>query len=282
MFTMHLDLQIHSYHSDGERSPADIVERAMRVGLEALAITDHNVIAPETVAATAAARRAGIRSVLGAEISCRDARRAISLHLLAYGIPEDRRDAFNDGLRAVRDGYDRRAKAIIAKLNGEVPGLALDFATMKHGEKDSMVSRNHLAMALQRFTGEEAMDIREATRRAFVAEDDAWMPDIREMIAFVHGMGGVAVLAHPGSRRPDAQEAAFAEYVAAGLDGFEVWSPAHDPAYTYMLQQCCAERGLLMTAGSDWHGETLSPDKTMGMMMPADEAMRFLQKVGAV
>lgn len=284
MLHMKLDLQTHSWHSDGEWSPARLVEHAIDHRLEAFAITDHNYLAPETLGAYAAGRKAGIRCVVGAEISCKDARRGASLHLLAYGIPEERVAEFNAGLVSVREGYDRRAKLIIAKLNGRFPGLELDFDAMKGGRGEAIVDRNHLAEALRRFTGEEAMTMREALRHAFIEdEDDDWMPDIREMIRFVHGFGGIAMLAHPGSVRGRMEDvdAAFQEYVDAGLDGFEVWDPHRENEWIFKMQRLCADKGLLMSAGSDWHGPEFTSETEFGMMMPADEATRLLTKLGA-
>lgn len=283
MLHMKVDLQTHSWYSDGEWSPVRLVEHAIDHGLEAFAITDHNYLAPETVLAITAARKAGIRAVLGAEISCKDAARGASLHLLAYGIPKERVPEFNEALAPIREGYDRRAKSIIVKLNARFPGLGIDFEAMKGGRGETMVDRNHLAEALRRFTGEEAMTMRAALRHAFLEnEDDGWMPDIRDMIRFVHGLGGVAMLAHPGSARDRMEDVdtAFQDYVDAGIDGFEVWDPHRENEWIYKMQTFCAEKGLLMSAGSDWHGPQFTPETQFGMMMPTDEATRLLEKLG--
>jgi len=37
-----IDLHMHSYYSDGRHSPEEIVNHAHKIGLEAIAITDHD------------------------------------------------------------------------------------------------------------------------------------------------------------------------------------------------------------------------------------------------
>jgi predicted metal-dependent phosphoesterase TrpH len=92
------------------------------------------------------------------------------------------------------------------------------------------------------------------------------------VIELVHRAGGVAVLAHPGMSFP---EAVLAELVASGLDGLEVFHPAHLPSQIEHYMQLASRHELLITGGSDSHGD---PDGTRigeyGIGYEAIEAMR--------
>ncbi|MGH2571342.1 MAG: PHP domain-containing protein, partial [bacterium] len=113
------DLHMHSYHSDGEWAPAELVDAAARAGLAAVALTDHDTVAgvAEMQAAGAAL---GLEVLAGVEISTwLDA----DLHLLGYGFdPAD--DALADTLARAREGRVERAQRItdrLAELGVPVP-----------------------------------------------------------------------------------------------------------------------------------------------------------------
>jgi len=63
-----VDLHVHSTASDGTRAPEDVVREAKRVGLSAIALTDHDTL--DGIAPAAAAGAAlGVRVVPGIELS---------------------------------------------------------------------------------------------------------------------------------------------------------------------------------------------------------------------
>src|SRR5438270_8985971 len=80
------DLHVHTHHSDGTYTPAQVVDLARRCGLAAVALTDHDTLdgfAP----ARAAARPASLEIIAGVEISAeRDGR---EFHLLGYLVRPD-------------------------------------------------------------------------------------------------------------------------------------------------------------------------------------------------
>lgn len=67
------DLHMHTHHSDGEDSPGDVLEWAERIGLDVIAITDHDVIDGALIAAELAdGREDGPQVIVGEEVSSRD------------------------------------------------------------------------------------------------------------------------------------------------------------------------------------------------------------------
>ena len=78
---MRADLHTHSRYSDGTQSPAELVAEAAAVGLDVLALTDHDTTRGWAEAASAA-QSAGVGLVRGMEVSCRWD--GISVHILCY------------------------------------------------------------------------------------------------------------------------------------------------------------------------------------------------------
>ena len=60
------------------------------------------------------------------------------------------------------------------------------------------------------------------------------------------------VLAHPGHSLP---EAIIQQLIGFGLDGIEVFHPAHQPPQIDFYTQLAERHGLLTSGGSDSHGD---------------------------
>jgi hypothetical protein len=81
-------------------------------------------------------------------------------------------------------------------------------------------------------------------------------PTVQEAIELIHGAGGVAVWAHPfwDIENADAVIDAVDGFHADGLDGVEAFYVTHTEEQTRLLAEDAAERGLLTTGSSDYHG----------------------------
>ena len=77
-----------------------------------------------------------------------------------------------------------------------------------------------------------------------------------EAIAEIHRIGGIAVLAHPTSISRDSAVLGpvITSLQLSGLDGIEVYNNMGWPLEIEYLRRTAEERGLLVTAGSDFHG----------------------------
>jgi predicted metal-dependent phosphoesterase TrpH len=80
---------------------------------------------------------------------------------------------------------------------------------------------------------------------------------VDEVIAVAHGLGGVAVLAHPGRSKGiyavPADESVIAAMSATGIDGIEVYYPTHSAEQVARYATLAAKYGLLVSGGSDSH-----------------------------
>lgn len=76
---LRVEMHAHTRFSDGFLSPFDVVDQARRRGLDAIAITEHNVVFPAKLAREYG-RRVGMTVIVGEEITTHE------YHLLAYGL----------------------------------------------------------------------------------------------------------------------------------------------------------------------------------------------------
>lgn len=277
---MNVDLHTHSYFSDGEYSPEDIILEAKKHNISALSITDHNVIGyDENIKSVAKIHH--IKFIDGIEISTlyRSPNGAMSLHVLGFGKNFDR-ILIHQGLIETINGYNGRARKIINKLNQEFPAIKLDFEKIKNENREAYISRNTLARLL---TGHvKNLSIKDALKKyVFAEEDDAWMMRTEDSFRLIKQAGGVPVLAHSGRelRRVGLAiyENMIRQFAQLGLRGLEVYYPKHTAEETHVMKDIAKKYGLSMTGGSDWHGPTYTPNITMGISDDKMDSVHFLK-----
>jgi predicted metal-dependent phosphoesterase TrpH len=251
---MRIDLHSHSAVSDGTDTPAELVGEAERVGLDVVALTDHDTF-DGLDAAVAEGERLGITVVRGMEMSC--SRQGSSVHLLAYGA-DPTNPALAAELERVRGGRTGRLTGVLEKL--AALGVPVSEAEVMEqvGESPS-VGRPHIADAMVK--AGHVRDRREAFDR-FLADGGPahvhrYAIDVERGIDLVHGAGGVAVIAHPWGRGrerllpPSVLERLVRDHQ---LDGVEVDHQDHDEEARSQLRALVARLGILGTGSSDYHG----------------------------
>lgn len=246
---MKIDLHLHSHVSDGDLSPAALVEAADAAGLAWIALTDHDTAAGVPQALDAAQGRP-VRVVSGIEISTRWGQH--EFHILGYGI-----DPLAPGILAhqtasvLRRG--ERMRAMCDKLNALGIPVTYDEVERAAGPDVQSIGRPHLARALlagghTRYYGEAFARFIADGGPAFVAQG---FPSPEEAISVIHAAGGIASWAHPPL---DLVESLLPDFVAWGLDGVECFRPNLLPQDVDRLRRLAEHHGLLTTGGSDWHG----------------------------
>jgi predicted metal-dependent phosphoesterase TrpH len=244
--------------------------RARAAGLSIISITDHDTTGGSD-AACAAARDAGVQLVPGIEISAiADGR---DLHVLGYFI-----DTAAGPLRAFldrqREDRVRRVAAIGDRLSAL--GCPIDVAPiLAAAARGRSVGRPQIAGALT-----DAGHVRtreEAFKRFLEFGGAAYVPRVgpspADVIAIVHAAGGIASLAHPGLTPRDHLIAPLA---AAGLDALEAGHSDHDAATEGRYRALAADLGLMVTAGSDFHGDSGHRAARLGTVsLPAEDFDRL-------
>ena len=247
------DLHCHSTRSDGLLTPADVVRRAAERGVEVVALTDHDEVAGLDEA-RAAAREAGIGFIDGAELSVTWENETV--HVVGLGI--DAGDAtLNEGLARVRSGRDARARRIGDALGRAGIANALEGA-LTYVTSERLISRTHFARFL--VESGHARDMKDAFKRYLTSGRPGYVPhawaSLSEVVAWIHGAGGQAVIAHPGRYRltPSQLRTLFAEFRDLRGDALEVVSPSHTPAQYDEFATLARTFGLKVSRGSDFHG----------------------------
>lgn len=262
-----VDLHVHTTASDGSLTPAEILKRAEKMKLAAVAITDHDTLEGVRSAQTLAVP-SSLKFLAGVEISAQPPTHLHikgSLHILGYGFdPDD--SPLNRALERHQASRKGRNPKIIDRLNRmDLPLTLTDVATEAGG---GQMGRAHIAMAMVRKGWVASVD--EAFDRYLGWNGPAYVEKFRiaydETIALINGAGGIATLAHPFLYDiPDDRllEDLIVELKAAGLKGLEVFYPQHTPERTARAAYWAGRHGLLMTGGSDFHG-AINPDIEMG------------------
>lgn len=259
-----IDLHTHSNASDGTFTPAEVVRLAKVGGLKALALTDHDTVAGLAEAAAAGPQN-GVEVIPGVEVSARFP--GGSMHILGLGIN------YTNGHLAERLAVLQQARAernprIIAKLNAL--GVKITLAQVARISGQGQMGRPHIARALME--SGYVRSIQEAFDLYLRNDGKAYVPKFRfppdEAIAMIRDVQGVPVLAHPftlGLGSAFALKNTLEDLMALGLAGIEAIYAEHAPEQEALYLKLARELGLLVTGGSDFHGDN-KPELTLGTM----------------
>jgi len=252
-----IDLHIHSTASDGIHTPLDIVQMAVDLGLEAIAITDHDTLEGIRHVQNSALPDC-LHFVSGLEISAAPPAgfpMKGSLHILGYGVdPTDQ--PLQSALNELQEARRRRNPQIIARLN-EI-GIPIAMQEVEQLVGQGSAGRPHIARVL--IEKGVVADINTAFdlylakgRPAYV---DKYRIPAHRALALIHAAGGVSVLAHPylvpESEHP--LEDLIDMLHAMGLTGIEAYYPHHNRHDVERYLGLARRYGLIVTGGTDFHG----------------------------
>lgn len=251
---MCIDLHTHSIYSDGSSTPAELIALAVGNGLRGLALTDHDTV--EGVAElTTLGEQAGLTIISGVEIST--SLHQYTLHILGYGIDVADPELLR-WLQPLQEGRERRNAVILDKLQGL--GVEITAEEVRQVSCCGQTGRPHIARLLVAKGVVENFDaaFRQYLGRNRPAWEGRFSYSAAATIDMIHRAGGLAVLAHPGQIDPEmrAQPPLIRELVLRGLDGLEVHYPTHTRKMKKKLKALAMEHDLLVTGGSDYHGQT--------------------------
>jgi len=260
------DLQSHSTHSDGVLPAAEVVKRASEVGVELLALSDHDTISG-VAEAIDAGERYGVRVVPAVEISAVDADSPTprELHILGYEI-----DHTGPPMTERLEEFlaDREKRTLRMRDGLRAVGFELDEAEIEQRVAEGKpIGRPHLAAAVlgapanaQRLKDEQIDDVGSLIRGYLIEGKPAFRlretPTVAEAIEAIHDARGLAIWAHPfWDIEQDAEVLASIErFRALGIDGVEAFYITHDERQTRLLAARCEADGLLSTGSADYHG----------------------------
>jgi predicted metal-dependent phosphoesterase TrpH len=248
-----IDLHSHTDQSDGTFTASELVAEAVRVGLKALSITDHDTMAGYQQAVPFA-EKAGLRLICGIELSTRY--QGVSVHLLGYFPVAKPSPEFLEWLAFLLESRRDRNRRLIAKLNSLGVPITLEEVE-KYGK--TLTARPHFARVL--IDKGFAKDIQDAFDKYLDEGSQAYVQrhdiPIQEAIERIRAAGGVCSLAHPVRVAKNNWET-LARYVGElagmGLQAVEVYHSDHSLENVAYYKSLAERFGLGMTGGSDFHG----------------------------
>ncbi len=248
------DLHTHTQASDGMNPSAQNVKLAAEAGLSAIAITDHDTVAG-VAEALDAAQEHGITVVPGVEISTME--NGKSIHILGYYI-DIKNAALLERLEGLRRIRDERNELILAKLRDLGIQITIEDVLAQLGREllpDESIGRPHMADTL--VAKGYVSDMREAFDKYLADGAAAYVSQQRvapdEAVEWILEAGGVPVMAHPGIYGDDDLVAHIFDH--SKLVGIEVYHSDHSPEDEQRYLKLAEQRGLIVTGGSDYHGE---------------------------
>ncbi len=252
-----IDLHLHTTASDGSDTPSELIAKAREVGLEVISITDHDTIAGSLEAIGLPDE--GVKVITGIEFSCcTEGKDGFDCHILGYGFdPKD-----ETLLAAIRHGREMRLFKLEARLKYLKEHFGIEFTDEEIAWLHSLnsVARPHLArLIIKRGLALDVANAFDKYLKVGGFPDDRI--DAAEAISAILAAGGIPVYAHPlgGEREPRISVDELTERVSAlksmGLMGLECFYSRYSREDRELLISLACERGLLVSGGSDYHGE---------------------------
>lgn len=263
---MRIDLHSHTTCSDGRNSPGELVRLAKAARIDVLAVTDHDTTEGIREAAREG-RRIGVQVVPGIEMSSRFG--AEDVHILGIGIDPSRR-TLQKRLTAMRRARKTRVRKICAALAGL--GMRLDPGDVLAEAGGKSVGRKHVARAmvrrgLVRSEGEAFEKYLGTGAPANVAPTELAPGAAAKLISEA---GGIPILAHPHFYGDDKLVEKVLD--ASGVRGIEAYHRFERPRKYLAYLAMARERNLIVTGGSDHHGDGHPRNAGMGeFLTPPDQ-----------
>ncbi len=257
-----IDLHVHTTASDGQYTPAQIIQKAADKNIKVIAITDH-----DTTAGLEEAKRAGaelgVTVVPGIEINITFP--TGEFHLLGLGLKEPSKSLNIIVENVIKNRFERNSM-IIQKMNED--GVDIRLEELEADFPGTVLGRPHFAAELVKHgvvkTRQQAFD-------QYLARGRKWYvprvcTNLDEAIVAIRESGGVPVIAHPMSlylswgRLPEF----LTDCYEKGVVGIEAFHPGARVTECLRLEELGRKIGFVITAGSDFHGEKIRSDRRLG------------------
>lgn len=264
------DLHIHSKFSDGEYTVEEIVEKLKKTGIGIFSITDHDNI--ESIKAMQQVEHQGLTYITGIEFTA--SKGAYKMHVLGYNI-DGNNEELNKACRDIKVRKNLRNLEVIQQLR-EKFGIIIT--------KDETLEL--LRMSERKFVGQTTIakllvtkgiipDVKYYFQNFFPSikpKTNATI-DLNKAVEIIHNAGGLAVLAHPITIEQDYGiniESVFEIFRNAGIDGIEVFNSKHTLTDIKRYYALARKENLLISGGSDYHGEIIKPNIKLGRVSKDD------------
>ena len=262
-----IDLHIHTRYSDGTDGVRDIIDKVIDKGLHTFAITDHDTI--DGIVALLDDREQmkrlkdnNIRFVKGIEFSSiidKD-----EIHILGYQCELGNAEFLN----TIELGWEKRKGKYLLRIQALKEQLGIEFSSSSLEEMNNQkyIGRPIMANYLvkdgifeSRQEAMQALGKLKLSSHVIRVEAEIVLPAI-------DSANGISVWAHPlggiGEKRIDIAkvEEIIQKLIPMGLKGLECYYNLYTEEECNNLEKIANKYGLLVTAGSDYHGKNKDCD----------------------
>ncbi len=255
------DLHTHSVFSDGTYTPEEIINEALKTGLSAVALTDHNTVDGLDAFILHASDK-NIDIAAGVEFSTDY--NGVELHILGLFIKQQYFSHITELMTNVYRGKEQSNIQLIESLKRV--GIVLDYEEIKNSTPNGMINRAHIAgeMMKKGYTH----SVKEGFEKYLSVSCGHYKEPERltssYIIDFIRSIGAVSVLAHPFL---NLDEDGLLRFLSSpdgkGLNGMECYYSLNDDETTEKSLRIADQFGLIYSGGSDFHGER-KPDISLG------------------
>lgn len=258
-----IDLHTHSFYSDGEYSPDDLIKLAIKNNIKIIALTDH-----DTLLGIKNINYNGndIKVIPGIELSAKvDKGR---MHILGYNIDKNNKQ-LNEKMDELRDNSLHSVLSLMEQLKNDYN------IRFKYDDIKDLVNSNHnlgrpdLAKFCIKYN--LADSVQDAFDKYLIPAYDKCRKNSKginyvECIKLILESGGIPVLAHPKTLLLNEKKltSLLEDMVNHGLKGIEVYHSSHTKEEIDLYIKLANEFNLLISGGSDYHGPTVKPNIQLG------------------
>ena len=259
-----IDMHMHTNYSDGELSPDELIKHAIERNVGVMAITDHDTL--RGIKSVDKSNYPEIEIINGIELSAKVSKG--QLHILGYGMDlenvslnrkmsELQTNSINSVITVyaqikkdfdIRFSYDDLVNLFTANHNIGRPDLAK--LCIKYGYASGVQE------AFDKYLNPAFEKNRSSSKGV----------PYYECIELIKNSGGIPVLAHPKSLKMEEKEflVFLREMIDCGLRGIEAYHSSHSREEMEYYRRIAEEYNLLVSAGSDYHGEIVKPGIEVG------------------
>ncbi|MGL6104976.1 PHP domain-containing protein [Romboutsia sp.] len=279
---MMVDLHIHTYFSDGTMSPEEVARDAYKKGLKVIAVTDHNNIEAYD-RLKKSCEEYGIIAIRGVEIDCKYKDKV--LHVLAYDFKDDKNlfdlinKSRNELLKTSVDLIDRMSKDF-NEVSSE------DYANYEYDRRKGAWKGVHYL--LEKGLSQKLLDGLKYYKEYGCDYIEYDFSPIEKVCKAIKDAGGYAVLAHPSNFYSEFSKEGLIKVLEdlkdKGIDGIECYYPSNGEELTKTCVEFCKKNDMIITAGSDGHGEFTKTIKNIDYYIGAVKAniddlnLRFIKR----
>lgn len=257
-----IDLHTHSTASDGTFSPSELVRYAADKKIRVLALTDHDVT-DGLMEAQQEAKNQGIIFIPGIEINV--AWPTGEFHLLGLGLKKISAE-LRETMDFLKEGRIQRNVQMAERLRKEGIPISMEELITRFGEKN--LGRPHFAQLL---VEKGIVKVRQQAFDRFFAKGRPCFVDragasLTDAVKAIKSSGGIPIQAHPLSMYVSwgKLEDKIIEIQQSGVQGLEAWHPGARISEAERLEEMAHRLGMIVTAGSDYHGKTVRADRHIG------------------